>query len=457
MSLFGGRLMFPISDHQGRVVAFGGRYLEATGGPIDNSRDFKAPKYVNSPEMEIYRKGETLFALDLALPEIRKTKTVYLAEGYMDVMALHQAGITNAVAPLGTAFTDEQARLLSRWAEKAVLVFDSDEAGQRAVVKGILCCRRNRLACAVVVPSGSPEERDLAVPPAALAALDHKELNISKDPADILQNFGPEALQKKMKCFINDFDYLLSRAKSTYDIRDSGGKAQAAAFLFPYIRILESEVSRDACIEAAVAALGTSKSAMLTDWRHFNSGAQERRETGFQKEENNHSSGKNAPIRMNDELYLLMTVAVNDMRVGAVPIYPEFRKTLAIREIHDPYAKELFIALEECFTNDECGLDYFLSRISSPELKKFYLEKGASGEFAVDPQKILGDCTKRAALKRLEHRRDEITFALKTLKMNLSSGINIGSIDTGNKETEELLADKIRVDEELRQLKEASL
>ncbi|MDR0312469.1 MAG: DNA primase, partial [Treponema sp.] len=247
MALFSGRLMFPIADRQGRVVAFGGRFLENNA---QDQEDYKAPKYINSPELEIYKKGETLFAINLALAEIRKTKTVYLAEGYMDVIALHQAGIANAVAPLGTAFTDEQAKLLRRWAEKAILVFDSDEAGQRAAVKGILTCRNNGLSCGVVVPQ-SPETQNLPInndtppigtsgisgvfgpeatlpkDPADILKIYGPEASPPKDPADILKFYGPEALQKVMKYYINDFDYLLNRAKSLYDIRESGGKSQA--------------------------------------------------------------------------------------------------------------------------------------------------------------------------------------------------------------------------------------
>jgi DNA primase len=150
ITLFSGRLMFPISDRRDRVVAFGGRILEET----IRSDGRPAPKYINSPETELYKKGETLFAVDLALPEIRKTATVHIVEGYMDVIALHQAGITNAVAPLGTAFTDDQARLLRRWADKLILVFDSDKAGQEAVRKGILTGRRNGFSCFVVTPGG---------------------------------------------------------------------------------------------------------------------------------------------------------------------------------------------------------------------------------------------------------------------------------------------------------------
>ena len=131
--------MFPIADRNGTITAFGWRILGGEG-----------PKYLNSPESAIFKKGRTLFALDRALPEIRASGEVYLAEGYMDVIALHQGGISNAVAPLGTAFTDEQAKLLKRWADRVYLMLVNDEAGQNALHKAILCCRKNGLDCGVV-------------------------------------------------------------------------------------------------------------------------------------------------------------------------------------------------------------------------------------------------------------------------------------------------------------------
>jgi DNA primase len=444
MALFSGRLMFPIADRQGRVVAFGGRFLESES---EKQQDYKAPKYINSPELEIYKKGETLFAINLALAEIRKTKIVYLAEGYMDVIALHQAGITNAVAPLGTAFTDEQAKLLRRWAEKAILVFDSDEAGQRAAVKGILTCRKNGLSCAIVVPQ-SPETPNVPInndmPPTDMAdilRINGQETPPPKDPADILKIFGPEALQKNMKCFINDFDYLLNRAKSLYDIRESGGKSLAIASLFPYLQTLESEVSRDACIETAAIAIGTSSTAILNDLRQSGSGTERFKN---QKEENLHlsSNTENRPVSMNDELFLLMTVAVNDMSGKSTPFFPGFRNKLNIRNIEDPNAKELYIALEECFVNDEIGLDYFLARISSQALKKFCLEKGVSKEFTLNSQQVLADGIKKAERKKLERQLDEIVINLKTIKAN----------NGNSKEAEALLAEKMHIDKELRML-----
>ena len=436
LPLFCGRLMFPINDRQGRVVAFGGRILDESG---ENKSD---PKYINSPEIEIYKKRDTIFAIDLALPEIRKTKTVYLAEGYMDVIALHQAGITNAVAPLGTAFTDEQAKLLRRWAEQVVLFFDSDEAGQKAAVKGILTCRKNGLGCGVVAAADSKNPSDTV----NLAGL--------KDPADILKSHGAEALRKTVENFINDFDYLVIRAKTLYNTRDSGGKASAINSLFPYLQVLESEVSRDACIEAAAAAIGTTRTAIVNDWRRFQGGQTENTESKRQTSENQRQvSGKSEPnraIRMNDELFMLMTVAVNDFSKcnlsDSVLLYPEFRRNLTIRETDDPFAKEIFVALEECYINNETGLDNFLARISSLELKKFCLEKGASDEFAINPRQIVADGLKKVKQRKLEKQLDEIVLQLKAIKMN--------SENSGD--AERLLADKILIDEKLRKLKEDS-
>ncbi len=125
MSLFRNRLIFPIRDERNRVVAFGGRALS------ENDR----AKYINSPETPIYNKKRTLFGIHLAAERVRAERTVHVAEGYIDVIALHQAGVENSVAPLGTAFTREQARLLKRWSEQVILVFDSDEAGVEATFR----------------------------------------------------------------------------------------------------------------------------------------------------------------------------------------------------------------------------------------------------------------------------------------------------------------------------------
>lgn len=404
LSFFTDRLIFPINDRRGKTVAFGGRILHGEG-----------PKYLNSSESDLYKKRETLYAIDIALPEIRKTKEVYLCEGYMDVIAMHQADIHNTVAPLGTAFTDEQAQLLHRWAERVYLVFDNDDAGQRAAVKGILCCRRAGIACSVVEFSAS-------------------EAGINKDfkdPADILKEAGPEALQKSAKCFINDFDYLLRRARDLFDINDSEGSARAVAFLFPYLETLDSEVAVDGCVGRVADAFGVDRVSVLKDFRNRHDAKRLNRETK--------PKAADSVIKMNDELFLLIAVVVNRDQ------YIRLRSSLSVEEVDDPRAKEIFIALEECFRNDFDGMDAFLSRISDDALKAFILEKGSSEAFSLQADKLVADGIMRVKEKRLERRRTEIVLKLRSAR------------DEGygtERELDSLLSEKMHIDAELRRIKE---
>jgi DNA primase len=395
--------MFPIGDRQGRTIAFGGRILSGDG-----------PKYINSSESALYKKRETLFAIDLALPDLRRTREAYLAEGYMDVIALYQAGIGNAVAPLGTAFTDEQAKLLRRWVERIHLIFDTDEAGQAAAVKAILTCRRNSLVCSVISLQNNGGV---------------------KDPADILKEAGPEALQKSVKCFITDLEYLVMRSKALYDVSDSEGKAKAVAFLFPYLETLDSEVSRDASIEVIADAFGVERQAVFYDYGHYNRDGRMGPKRVVDPQKSADSGEK--PVRMNDELFLLTAVFVNP------ELYPKLLSTFTIEELQDPYAKELFIALDERYRNDSSGVDDLLSRINHEELRKFVLERGASEDFSVNGEQIVSDGIKRIKQKRFERRRTEIVTELRILKQG----------DAGNR-TEDLLAEKVHIDAELHRLKE---
>ena len=438
-SLFAGRLIFPIADRQGRPVAFGGRYMP---GQIPRNDGWEPPKYINSPELGIYKKGETLYAADLALPEIRVTKTVYIAEGYMDVIALHQAGITNAVAPLGTAFTEEQAKLLKRWAEKAVFFFDSDEAGLTAVLKGIHTCLKNGLSSAVVVQEATETAQDKD--PADILRNLGPEAAPPKDPADILKSLGPEALQKRAKNFINDFEYLVFRARSISGVSKSGEssiqqKTQGVAFLFPYMDLLESEVAKGSFIEAAADAFALLPARVTEDYRRYVSGQRtlERERETVPK------------IRQNDELSLLVAVAVNYVSSKGDRFFSKFRAALEINEIEDRNAKELFIALEECVRYGENGMDDLLARISAPELKNYIIERSNSGEFSINPEQLVADGIKKIKEKRLERRQEEIIIKLRSLKKKEEQDTEENALHV-----HEVLAEKMRIDNELYKLKQ---
>ncbi|MDE2292530.1 MAG: toprim domain-containing protein, partial [Elusimicrobia bacterium] len=158
--MFWSRLLFPIRSGKGEVIGFGGRVLGEG-----------EPKYLNSRESEYFSKGRVLYGLFEALPALRKDRRAVVLEGYMDVIALHQFGFSNAVAPLGTALTEDHAALLRRWADSVTILFDPDAAGAAAAVKGAELLLTKGFSVAVAtVPDGL-------------------------DPDELLHQRGPEALQ----------------------------------------------------------------------------------------------------------------------------------------------------------------------------------------------------------------------------------------------------------------------
>jgi DNA primase len=177
--------MFPIFSNRGEVLAFSGRTMKD---------DPNLPKYINSPETALYNKSKLLYGLWQSREELRKTRTFYLCEGNVDVLALHQAGVRTAMAPLGTAFTEDQSRLLKRYSDQGVIIFDNDPAGQAASYKAGILFEQCELAVKVV-----------KLPPAS-------------DPAEILEKEGAETLKKMLKNPVNLFEYLLDLSMVSYDI-----------------------------------------------------------------------------------------------------------------------------------------------------------------------------------------------------------------------------------------------
>jgi DNA primase len=414
LPLFSGRLIFPITDRQGRIVAFGGRALPG----VTQSGGGEPPKYINSPETEIYKKGQTLFAIDHAKPEMRQSKTVFLAEGYMDVIALHQAGIVNSVAPLGTAFTGEQAAWLRRWVEKVILIFDDDEAGQKAAYKAIVTCRKNGLSCALVSLSEGLKSE-----------IDAKEASNFKDPADILQKFGFEILKKVVKFTINDFEYLISRGRLQF-VEAGGDVNRAVEFMFPYLEALDSEIDRSDSITRIADIFRIERNAVQKEYSNW-------KLTGFRDYPEKQAEVKQKlKIRRNEELSLLTNVALNE------GLYREFRAAVEIKDIDDPAAKELFIVLEECYKHDEDSIDFLLKRIGDEALRDFVANSGTSGEFKGDSRKFMEDGIKKIRKKGFDKRLTEINAQMREDERTLGDVVNI----------DELLAEKKYIDSQIRKL-----
>lgn len=183
---FRNRVMFPVFDYRGNVIGFGGRVL-------DDSK----PKYLNSPETLVFQKGTNLYGLNFAIKNKIPDRYFIIVEGYMDLITLHQYGITNVVASLGTALTTNQARLLKRYADKVIISYDADIAGQTATLRGLEILRD--------------------------AGFDVRVLNIpkGKDPDEFVRSNGREAFRKLINDAIPLIDYRLKRAEEGIDFRES--------------------------------------------------------------------------------------------------------------------------------------------------------------------------------------------------------------------------------------------
>ncbi len=398
-SFFSDRLMFPISNRKGQVVAFGGRILNGDG-----------PKYLNSGDLPQYKKGETLFAFDLALPEIRTTRSVIFCEGYMDVIAWHQAGITRAVAPLGTAFTAEQARLVRSFAETVYLSFDSDQAGQTATYKSILMCRQLGFEVKIVV------------------------IDNGKDPAEIIQNEGPEALKKILDYSIIDLDYLVQIAGKRFETGNPEGKTRASAFIFPYIEALESDIQRESTINRLSAVFGISEKALFADYK-------KRKQTklSVSGEDEAVDKGKIQRIKRNAELRAVLAVAAN------TDLFPVMRNRLTSDDFDDPSARDLFIILEECYRSDAITVDNLLARCADENLRVLVTETITRGEFSDNAPKVVEDGIALVRKNALERKKNRLIA-----RMNLVRGSSPDDIKT----ITEMMFEKQEIDEELAKLKD---
>ena len=210
---FWNRVIFPIMDVNNRVIGFGGRVMG----------DGK-PKYLNSPETKIFDKSRNLYGLNVA--RTTRRKYLILCEGYMDVISMHQAGFTNAVASLGTALTSGHASLLKRYTQEVLLLYDSDEAGVRAALRAIPILREAGVNSRVV------------------------NLRPYKDPDEFIKNLGAEAFEERIRKARNSFMFGLEMLEKSYDLNAPEGKTEFLREAARRLARFEEEIERDNYIEA---------------------------------------------------------------------------------------------------------------------------------------------------------------------------------------------------------------
>lgn len=225
---FRNRVMFPIIDVSGNVIAFGGRVM-----------DDSLPKYKNSSDTPVFRKGNNLFALNFAHKEC--AERIILCEGYMDVIALHAAGFSYAVATLGTAIRPEQARLMARYTKQVIISYDSDEAGQKAADKALR-----------VLEEVGLEVRVLRIPNA-------------KDPDEYIRKNGADAFRRVLDGSSTKFDFNFNKITAKYDINIPQQKIEAVDELCRIISEVYSSVEREVYIREGAKRLGVDPRNMEKD------------------------------------------------------------------------------------------------------------------------------------------------------------------------------------------------
>ena len=224
--IFRNRVVIPIIDVRGNVIAFGGRVL-------DDSK----PKYLNTSDTPVFKKTNGLFALNFA--KSSKDNSLILCEGYMDVIALHQAGFTNAVAALGTSFTEDHARLVARYASEAILVFDADAAGQKGAQRAISLLRQTGVHIRVVtIPNG-------------------------KDPDEFIRLYGAERFKLLIERSSNDIEYQLIELARQHPLDTTDGRVSYLREASILLSRLSSPIERDVYAGKLSAELSVSKDAIL--------------------------------------------------------------------------------------------------------------------------------------------------------------------------------------------------
>ncbi len=285
---FRNRIMFPIIDVSGNVIAFGGRVM-------DDSK----PKYKNSSDTPVFKKSRNLFALNFARHHC--AESLILCEGYMDVIAMHAAGFENAVATLGTAITSEQARMMSRYTKKVIISYDADEAGQKAAMRAVKMLTEVGLDVTI-----------LRVPGA-------------KDPDEYIKKFGADKFRQVLSQSKSKFDYNLDIILSRYDINLPQDKIKALQESEKLISETYSSAERDIYIQNISKLFGVDKNSVKDDVERMISKANAAR----RKEESNKvkQDAIGYSDRVNPDFIKAPAVAKNEEALlGLLLMYPEHRK-----------------------------------------------------------------------------------------------------------------------------------
>ena len=318
---FRGRIMFPICNDAGEVIAFSGRLLQS---------DVEAAKYLNSPETPLFRKGNVLFGLHKTKRGLIEAKSAIVCEGQLDLISLFEAGIANVVAPQGTAFTESQARLLKRYVDEVVLCFDADEAGNKAAERSLDALLQNDLIIRVA------------------------EMPAGEDPDSLVRRKGREEFEKRVATAEAFFDYWIESEVATSDLNSLGAKMQLARKLAETVSRVHDPLMRGEVVSKMSARLGVSPA-------DFETLLPRQKGEGFSGSQGLHSRASPAPRH---DIAMLCLLALRDEEARHFLDGQNWREILA--EVPD--AEILVCILEsELRPSDAASMNAFMATLSATD------------------------------------------------------------------------------------------
>ena len=366
------RLMFPICDARGKVIAFGGRVL-------DDSK----PKYINSPENIVYSKGRHLFGLNVAKKD--SAKKILIVEGYMDVISLHQRGITNVVGALGTALTEQQGWLLRKTTEQVILGFDADGAGQTAVARSMEILQK--MGC------------DMRV----------LQIEGAKDPDEFIVKFGEGRFKLAIDNAISLVEFKVKNLKKELNLENTGDKIKFLNEIAKILSKVENTIEREIYIEKIAKGYNISKEAIYAEVNKLiYAGSKGDKILQNQRKEIRHikSEQKEKDIidedlkrRENTIIALLLDANINIFQKIKEHIKPEDFKD----EINRKIAEQLYVELEKQEANINKLIDTF------DEETQNHITMVMATDYEIENRdKAVDDILSKYEKERLDNRKQEI-------------------------------------------------
>ena len=394
------RIIFPIIDTVGNVVAFGGRVM-------DDSK----PKYLNTSDTPAFKKSKHLFALNFARNFADTDKQMILCEGYMDVIALHAAGFENAVATLGTAITPDQARIFAKYTEKVIITYDSDAAGQTAADKAMRLLSEAGVEVRVLRLSGA------------------------KDPDEYIKNFGRDSFNSVLLESKSSFDYKVEKILALHDVSQAGELIKASAAVSAVIADYPSGVEREICISSAAKRLGVSTEALKSDVERLRK--RKIKEYTQKQSQEAYMTVKNINDRINPEASKnIKATSAEELVLGLMLIYPEYRSAgadgtagLTADDFTTEFSRRVFNAIcelertEAGFSKAMLGQSFSvdeIGRIESIEQKRHALATNTKEVFA-QGVKNLKDAKKNSEESDINSIFEKKRLEMKKLRESKSS------------------------------------